>query len=99
MHATLRDLTAPGEFVHFADVQHEYARFYPHRVDALSFDDVFIDGETSGYVAVDRAWGFVSFAWISPTVMCFFGERLISRLRARHPALLDALESLDVAGT
>ena len=91
IHETMRELTSSDGFVHFADIQHEYARFYPHRVDALMFDDVFVDGETSAYVAVDRTWGLVSFGWISPSSVCFFGEPLVSRLRDRRPALLAAL--------
>ncbi len=88
-----------GGFVHFADIQHEYVRFYPHRVDGLTFDDVFIDGERSGYLAADRTWGLVSFGWISPSPVCFFGEPLVSRLRARRPALLAALLPINELAT
>jgi Protein of unknown function (DUF2716) len=94
---TLRELTPSDGFVHFADIQHDYTRFYPHRVEAPTFDDLIIDGETIGYIAADRTWGLVSFRWISPTSVCFFGEPLVSRLRARRPALLAALLPISAA--
>ena len=93
--AVLCELTSSDGFVHFADEAHEYASFYPHRVKTLSFDDLFVEGETSGYVATDRSWGLVSFTWIDPSLVCFFGEPLVSRLRDRRPALLDALLPID----
>jgi hypothetical protein len=92
----LRELTPNHGFLHYADVEHEYARFYPDRIDALSFADLFVDGETSAFVAADRSWGVVSFGWVAPLVVCFFGEGLVSRLRARLPTLLDHLLPLDL---
>lgn len=53
--------------------------------------DVFVDGETSGYVATDRSWGLVSSRWTDPSYVCFFGEPMVSRLHDRRPALLAAL--------
>ena len=97
--AALRELTSSDGFVHFADVQHEYARFYPHRANTIAFDDVFVDGETSGYLAADRSWGLVSFTWIDPSLVCFFGKPLVSRLRDRRPALLAALLPINDLGT
>lgn len=92
----LRELTPREGFVHFADIEHDYARFYPHRADAVAFDVLFVDGETSGYIAVDRTWGFVSTGWSKRFNVCFFGEPFVSRLRAREPALLNDLIAVEV---
>ena len=97
--ASLRELTSAGDFVHFVDVEHAYARFYPHRVDVFTFGDVFIDGETSGYFAVDRSWGLVSCRWSDPSLVCFFGEPLLARLRHRAPRLLGALVPVETSST
>jgi hypothetical protein len=92
--AILRELVPADGFVHMADVQHEYLRVYPHRVSGLPFDDLCIDGETTAHVALDRSWGLVSFGWVSPMVLCCFGEALVARLRERAPALLQRLVPL-----
>ena len=85
------ELVPADDFTHYADVQHEYARFYPHRTTGLTFDELFVEGETGSYVSPDRSWGIVSFGWTGPVVVVFFGEALLSRLRSRSPALLARL--------
>ena len=76
----MKTLVAPGEYLHHADLQHWYGRFYPRAAPVLSFADLFTEGETGGFVTLDRSTGIVSIDWDGPTLACFFGERLVSAL-------------------
>jgi hypothetical protein len=87
-------LVPAGGYLHFADVQHYYLRFYPHRVEELPFEDVLIDGETASYVSIDRSWGIVCVGWEYPSPVCFFGEVFTRDLRLRSLRLFNRLVPL-----
>lgn len=80
VHRAMKTLVPPGGYLHHADLQHWYGRFYPHVAPILPFEDLFTEGETGGFVTLDGATGIVSIDWDGPTLACFFGERLVSAL-------------------
>lgn len=82
VHDALKKLVAPGAYLHHGDLEHWYGRFYPNAAPNLEFEDLFAQGETGGFVTVDRSTGLVSIDWDGPTLVCFFGRGLVSALDA-----------------